>query len=54
MRSIFYESICDKGHLGNKVKMDYRIAVSNRSYDRLNQSVKNAGVAFVKGVIERN
>ena len=28
-------SICDKGHFGDKVNMDCRIAVSNRSYDRL-------------------
>ena len=31
-----YASVCDKGHFGNKVKRDCRIAVSNRSYDRLN------------------
>ena len=28
-------SFCDKGHFGNKVRRDCRIAVSNRSYNRL-------------------
>ena len=27
--------MCDKRHVGNKVKSSCRIAVSNRSYDRL-------------------
>ena len=34
-------SICDKDYFGNKVMRDCRIAVSNRSYDRLKTNRRN-------------
>ena len=32
---VLYTSICNKGHVVIKVKRDCRIAISNRSHDRL-------------------